>query len=324
MPIAVTGSVATDHLMTFPGRFADQLLPEHLQKLSLSFLVDRLEVHRGGVAANIAYGMGLLGLRPVLIAAVGDDFADYRAWLDRHGVDTASVRVSELHHTARFVCTTDTEQCQIASFYPGAMSEAREIELRPVADRVGGFELVVVSPNDPLAMARHTADARAAGIPFAADPSQQLAFLEGPAIRDLVEGAAYLFTNSYEAALIEDKTGWSAEEILARVEVRVTTLGAAGARIDRQGEEPVVVPVVPEACKADPTGVGDAFRAGFISARSWGLSLARSAQLGSLLATLALETVGTQEYSLERASVLSRLGDAYGQECAEEIAPHLR
>src|SRR5947208_9712501 len=153
--------------MTFPGRFADQLLPDQLAHLSVSFLVDDLDVRRGGVAANIAFGMGLLGLSPLLVGAVGSDFADYRAWLDRHGVDTAAVRVSELRHTARFVCTTDTDHNQIASFYAGAMSEAREIELGPVAQRVGGLDLVVVSPNDPEAMLRHTDECRSRGIPFA-------------------------------------------------------------------------------------------------------------------------------------------------------------
>ena len=135
MPIAVTGSIAADHLMHFPGKFSEQLLPEHLHKVSLSFLVDDLVIRRGGIGANIAYGLGQLGLRPVLVGAAGQDFADYRSWLERHNVDCDSVLISETAHTARFVCTTDDEQCQIASFYPGAMSEARLIELAPVAAR---------------------------------------------------------------------------------------------------------------------------------------------------------------------------------------------
>src|SRR5664279_1897024 len=158
MRVAVTGSIATDHLMFFPGRFEDQLMPDQLHNVSLSFLVDRLEVRRGGIATNICFGMAALGLRPVLVGAVGADFDDYRSWLDLHGVDTESVHVSELRHTARFVCTTDTEATQIASFYAGAMAEARQIELGPVAERVGGLDLVVVSPNDPAAMLRHTED----------------------------------------------------------------------------------------------------------------------------------------------------------------------
>jgi adenosine kinase len=318
MRIAVTGSIATDHLMTFPGRFADQLLPEELAHLSVSFLVDDLEVRRGGVAANISFGMGVLGLRPLLVGAVGSDFADYRAWLDRHGVDTSGVRISELRHTARFVCTTDTDHNQIASFYAGAMSEAREIELAAL----GPLDLVVVSPNDPAAMVRHTEECRARGIAFVADPSQQLSSLEPAQVRALVEGADMLLTNAYESALTEHKTGWSAEEVLARVGVRVTTHGADGAVIETAGDV-VKVPVVPARSVADPTGGGDAFRAGFLAGRSWGLSLERAAQVGSLVATLCLESVGPQEWTIDRADATARLATAYGAAAADEIAPHL-
>jgi adenosine kinase len=316
--IAVTGSIATDHLMTFPGRFADQLLPEELAHLSVSFLVDDLDVRRGGVAANIAFGMGVLGLEPLLVGAVGSDFADYRSWLERHGVDTAGVRVSELRHTARFVCTTDADHNQIASFYAGAMSEAREIELAPL----GKVDLVVVSPNDPAAMVRHTEECRDRGVPFVADPSQQLSSLEPEQVRALVEGADVLLTNAYESALTEHKTGWSAEEVLARVGVRVTTHGGDGTVVETAGDV-VKVPVVPARTLADPTGGGDAFRAGFLAARSWGLALERSAQVGSLVATLCLETVGTQEWTLDRDDALQRLTAAYGADAAVEIAPHL-
>ena len=319
MRIAVTGSIATDHLMTYPGRFAEQLLPDELAHLSVSFLVEDLDVRRGGVAANIAFGMGVLGLSPVLVGAVGADFADYRAWLERHGVDTAAVRVSELRHTARFVCTTDADHNQIASFYPGAMSEAREIELGPLAP----LDLVVVSPNDPAAMVRHTTEARERGIPFVADPSQQLASLEGDQVRTLIDGAEVLLTNAYESALTEHKTGWSADEILKRVKVRVTTHGADGTAIETAGETPIRVQVVPARTLADPTGGGDAFRAGFLTGRSWGLSLERAAQVGSLIATLCLETVGTQEYDVDRADAVKRLAEAYGDDAAAEIAPHL-
>src|SRR5256885_8393635 len=169
MKIAVTGSIATDHLMHFPGRFAEQLLPDQLHKVSLSFLVDDLVVRRGGVAANIAFGMAQLGLRPALVGAVGTDFADYRSWLTRHGVDCESVHVSEVAHTARFVCTTDEDMCQVASFYAGAMTEARNIELAPIAARVDGLDLVLVSPNDPVAMVRHTQECRERGYRFVAD-----------------------------------------------------------------------------------------------------------------------------------------------------------
>ncbi|MBK3551628.1 PfkB family carbohydrate kinase, partial [Streptomyces sp. MBT61] len=239
MRIAVTGSIATDHLMTFPGRFADQLVADQLHTVSLSFLVDNLDVRRGGVAANICFGMGLLGTKPILVGAAGADFDEYRAWLDRHGVETGSVRISEVLHTARFVCTTDADHNQIGSFYTGAMSEARLIELKNVADRVGGLDLVSIGADDPEAMLRHTEECRSRNIPFAADFSQQIARMDGEEIRILLDGATYLFSNEYEKGLIESKTGWSDEEILSKVGHRVTTLGARGVRIERAGD-PVI------------------------------------------------------------------------------------
>jgi adenosine kinase len=321
--IAVTGSIATDHLMTFEGRFADSLVVEQLDKIALSFLVEDLQVRRGGVAANIAFGLGNLGLRPLLVGAVGEDFVDYRSWLERHGVDCAGVRVSELRHTARFVCTTDRDHAQIASFYAGAMSEAREIELQPMNER-RPIDLAVISPNDPEAMLRHTEECRFSGIPFAADPSQQLAWSEGPQIRQLVDGAAYLFTNEYEAALVERKTGWSADDVLKRVGTRITTHGKDGVVVVGREVDPVEVPVVPAGRLADPTGVGDGFRAGYLAGLAWGLPADRCAQVGCALATLVIETVGTQEYVLGAAGFLTRLATTYGDDAAADVEPHLR
>jgi len=324
MKIAVTGSIATDHLMHFPGRFAEQLLADQLHKVSLSFLVDDLVVRRGGIGANIAFGMGLLGLRPALVGAVGADFdLDFRSWLDRHGVDTASVHISETAHTARFVCTTDEDMCQIASFYAGAMSEARNIELLPVEQRLGGLDLVIISPNDPMGMLRHTQECRDRGIAFVADPSQQLARMTGEEIRSLIDGAAYLITNDYERDLLENKTGLTDAEVLDRVGVWVTTLGKKGVRITGRELETIEVPVAQEIRAYDPTGVGDGFRSGFFAARSWGLPLERSAQVGSLLATLVLETVGTQEYEVRPDIFLKRLAESYGDECADDVRPFL-
>ena len=324
MRVAVTGSIATDHLMTFPGRFSDSLVADKLDRVSLSFLVDDLDVRRGGVAANIAFGMAVLGLNPVLVGAVGQDVEDYRSWLARHGVDTHSVRVSDVRHTARFVCTTDSEQCQIASFYPGAMTEAREIELGPIADRVGGLDLVLIGANDPEAMTRHTDECRFRRIAFVADPSQQLAWLDGDGIKQLIDGAAYLFSNDYEAGLIEQKTGWSHDDVLSRVGVRITTLGKNGARIEALGAEPIEVPCPPEELKADPTGVGDAFRAGFLAGLAWDLSHERCAQIGSLLATYVIETVGTQEYDLAQRHFLRRFEATYGSTAVGEVEAHIR
>jgi adenosine kinase len=318
VPIAVTGSVATDHLMSYPGLFADSLVVDQLDKIALSFLVDELEVRRGGCAANIAFGLAALGSPPVLVAAVGEDFADYRSWLERHGVDCRSVHYSATRHTARFICTTDRSHAQIASFYAGAMAEAREIELAPVEARVGALDLVVIGPNDPVAMLRHTEECRSRGYRFAADPSQQLARADGPTIRRLIDGAAYLMTNQYEAALTEQKTGWDTDEILSRVETRVVTLGAAGVRIERRGEPPTVVGAVAGVDAVEPTGVGDAFRAGYLGAVVAGLSTPCAAAIGCVLAAYVVERIGTQEYSFTSSEFLERLRTAYGEEISAE------
>ena len=318
MRIAVTGSIATDHLMTFDGLFSEQLLPDQLANLSVVFLADGLEVRRGGTGANIAFGMGVLGQRPELIGSVGRDAAEYVTWLADHGVDTAGVRVSETLASPRFTVTTDRAQNQIGSFYPGAMAEAAGISLDDV-----DVDLVLVSPNDPGAMLRHTAECRARGVAFAADPSQTLTFLDGEAIRSLVDGATYLFTNEYEAGLVHAKTGWSDADVLELVGTRVTTHGAKGVVVQRRGEPDLEVGVVPAREVADPTGVGDGFRAGFLTATAWGLGLERACQVGALLATHVVETVGPQEYVVTRADFLARLAGAYGEAAAAEVAEHL-
>ena len=310
--------------MHFPGRFADQLIADQLHSLSLSFLVDELVVRRGGVAANIAFGMGVLGGDPVLMGAVGDDFAEYRAWLGRHGVNCDYVHVSKIHHTARFVCTTDQDMCQIASFYAGAMSEARNIELAPAWEATGA-DLAIISADDPAAMVRHAEECRSRGFRFAADPSQQLARIDGSEVRRLIEGADMLFTNEYEKSLLESKGGLSEQDVHALVTTRITTLGSKGVEIVGQDVDDgrVFVPIAKETQIADPTGVGDAFRAGFLTAREWGLSWERAAQVGSLLATLVLETIGTQEYSLDRADFAKRLAESYGDDSAADVEPFL-
>lgn len=322
--LLIAGSIATDHLMTFGGKFADSLVVEQLDKLSVSFLVDDLEIRRGGVAANMCFGMGRLGLRPVLVGSAGEDFADYRSWLERHGVDCGHVRISDSQHTARFVCTTDPTGAQIASFYPGAMSEARLIELAPIAARVGEPEYVLVGADDPDGMLRHTDECRQRGYPFIADPSQQLAFSGGELIRKLIDGAAILFSNEYESAMIEQKTGWSPDEILARVGIQVTTLGKDGARILRAGEDPIELHAARNVTAVEPTGVGDAFRAGFLAGMAWHVGLERAAQVGCVLAAYVVETVGTQEYSFTPAEFLARLEDSYGSEAADDVEPHLK
>jgi adenosine kinase len=321
--IAVTGSIATDHLMRFPGKFSEQLLAEHLQKVSLSFLVDDLVVHRGGVAGNMAYAIGVLGGSAVLIGAAGIDFTDYREWLESAGVDCGGVLISDTAHTARFVCTTDVDMAQIASFYPGAMSQARNIKLADVVAATGQPELVIVGANDPDAMFAHTDECRKLGLAFAADPSQQLARLSGEEIRRLVDGATYLFSNDYEWDLMLSKTGWTDADVLAQVGLRVTTLGAEGVDLVGADGMRIHVGVVPETARVDPTGVGDAFRAGFLTGRGVGLDLERSAQLGSLVAVLVLETTGTQNWTWDLDTAQARLADAFGAEAAAQIASAL-
>ncbi|HEY6425575.1 MAG TPA: carbohydrate kinase family protein [Pseudonocardiaceae bacterium] len=324
MSIIVTGSIATDYLMVFPGRFTDQIVADQLENLSLSFLVDELEIRRGGAAANIAFNLGCLGLAPVLVGAVGADFAEYGQWLSEHGVDVRAVHISQVKHTARFLCTTDSDHNQIATFYAGAMAESGDIELAPIVNHLGGTDLVLVGPSDPAAMLRHTQECRDRDYPFAADPSQQLARLDGDQIKQLVDGAAYLFTNSYERGLLEQKTGWGEEDVLARVGVSVMTRGAKGVTVQRP-DEPVISVIPPqELVKVDPTGVGDAFRAGFLAGVQWGVGDERAAQLGCMLATLVIESVGTQEHKFEPDIFMERFSDAYGPESAAQVADHVR
>ncbi|MEU8032499.1 carbohydrate kinase family protein [Streptomyces sp. NPDC049099] len=312
MRIAVTGSVATDHLMTFPARITDQLLADRLDRVSLSFLVDTLEIREGGVAANIAYGLARLGHRPLLVGAVGADFEGYGARLAALGVDTGAVLVSATRHTARFLCTTDPDGNQLASFYPGAMTEAAAIDLAETVRSRDGVDVVLIGADDPAAMVRHTRACRTLGIPFLADPSQQLARLEGPDVRELVDGADHLFTNEYEHGLLLRKTGWSHAEVLSRVGTWVTTLGGRGSRVERAGQPAAEVAAAPATAVADPTGVGDAYRAGYLSSLAAGLDPVRCAQTGSVLASLALATVGTQTYDADPATVQSLLTTAYG------------
>jgi adenosine kinase len=323
MKIGVAGSVGLDHLMVFSGKFTDSFVAGSLEKISLSFLVDSLDVRRGGCAANIAFGMGVLGLNPVLIAAVGKDWPDYEAWLSRHGVDTSHVLVSETLYTAHFMVTTDDDLNQIASFFPGAMSEARNIELAPIIEKTGRFDLVVISPDDPEAMVHHSDVCRQMGIPFAADPSQQMARMSGEEIKLLIDGASYLFMNEYELALAMQKTGWSDAEILSRVKVRVITLGSKGAKVETAAGDCIQVECPKESSKTDPTGVGDSFRSGFIAGLAWGVSHERCAQIGALIATYVIETMGTQEYRFTAAQFVERFAQSYGQSAASEIAAHI-
>ncbi len=323
MSIVVTGSIASDYLMTFPGRFREQLIDGQLDHVSLSFLVDDLHIYRGGVGGNVAFGLGQLGFGSYLVGAVGADFADYREWLGRHLVNTQYVHVSDTRHTARFLCTTDADSNQIASFYAGAMAEAAGIDLGAVLRGIGDVDLVVIAPDDPAAMVRHTGACREAGVRFAADPSQQLARMEGADIRQLVDGAELLFTNEYERDLLEHKTGLRREEVLDRVGTWITTFGAKGLEIRSAGEAPLHVGAHQDLEPVDPTGVGDACRAGILAGLQSGLGMRRSAEIGCTLASFVLESVGTQEYTFDADDFASRVAWTYGAESATGVRTFL-
>ncbi|MER6474645.1 carbohydrate kinase family protein [Streptomyces collinus] len=318
MRIAVTGSIVMDHLMVFPGRFTDQLVAGRLDHVSLSFLVDALHIRRGGGAADIAQKIGQLGLSPVLVGAVGSDFEPYRARLGEQGVDTGSVRVSATLPTARLVRTRDADGNQISTFYTGATAEARHISLAPLLARTGGLDLVLISPDDPEAMLQHTRECHDLAVPFAASPSRQLARLERDQVRALIDGSRMLFTNEEESVLLQERSGWTEEQVLGRTGVWITTLGAAGSRVRRAGRTAVEVPAA-QAARAvtDPRGAGDAYRAGFLAALAWGGDLRAAARLGSVTAVLALESAGTHEHPLSPAEPLRRLEEAYGPMAAD-------
>lgn len=302
MDILITGSVAYDYLMTFPGLFKEQILSERLEKISLSFLVDSMSRQRGGIAPNIAYGLALLGERPRVMATVGEDFGEYRQWLENAGVDTALMQVIPGIYTASFFATTDQLNAQIASFYPGAMAHAAEQSLREVKPRP---DLVVVSPNDPLAMKNFAAECRELKIPYLYDPSQQVLRLEGAELARDMEGARFLFVNDYEFGLISKKTGLDLEHMLKHMDVLVITCGADGSTVYANGRE-YNIPIVPEVCIVDPTGVGDAFRSGFLAGYARGFGWELCGQMGALAATYCLEQKGTQNHSYTRAEFVAR------------------
>jgi len=304
--IIITGSVAYDYLMTFPGYFKEQILPDRLESISLSFLVDSMTRQRGGTAPNIAYTLALLGGRPRLMAAVGEDFVEYRAWLEGRGVDTSLARVVPGKFTASFFATTDRANAQIASFYPGAMAHAAELSFREVEPPA----LVVISPNDPAAMTAYASECRELGLPYLYDPSQQVLRLEGEELLRDMQGARFLFVNDYEYGLIEKKTGLGLPGILDLVKVLVVTRGEHGASIYAGGEE-ISVPVFPPERALDPTGVGDAFRGGFLAAWQRGFDWALCGQVGALAATYCLEQTGTQNHTYTRSEFVRRFRQVF-------------
>ncbi len=302
MDTLLTGSVAYDYLMTFPGLFKEQILPERLGSISLSFLVESMSKQRGGVSPNIAYSMALLGQMPRVMATVGEDFEEYRSWLVSKGVDTTLMKVVPGLFTASFFATTDQHSAQIASFYPGAMGVASMQSLKELDKRP---DLVVVSPNAPDAMMKFAAESRELNLPYLYDPGQQVLRLDGPELARDMEGAYFLFCNDYEFGLISKKTGWSLDQILDHVKVLVITRGKDGADLYVGGDS-VHIPTVPEDEIVDPTGVGDAFRGGFLAGYSHGLDWKLCGEIGALAAVYCLEQKGPQTHAYSRKEFVER------------------
>lgn len=303
MNIVLTGSVAYDYLMSFPGYFKDHLLPDKLESISLSFLVESMVRRRGGTAPNIAYTMALLGVRTRILATVGEDFEDYRLWLEAKGIDTSAVRVISGEYTASFFANTDRANAQIASFYPGAMAHADELSLRDLdGDRP---DLVVISPNEPKAMSRYVEECRQLAIPYLYDPSQQIPRLDKDDLRRGVESALALFVNDYELGMIHKHTGLALEDVLNHTGFTVVTKGELGATVYPQGEE-IEIPIVEPEHVIDPTGVGDAFRAGFLTGYSQRWDWRTCGQAGALAATYCLEQQGPQGHEYSRAEFVAR------------------
>ena len=292
MSTIVTGSIAFDYLMSFPGKFTEHFLPEHMNRVSLSFLVDTMDKRRGGCAPNIAYTLALLGERPRLMGTAGQDFDDYRRWLEAAGIDTALVKQVTDKFTASFFCSTDVDSNQIASFYTGAMANAAELSFRGV----DGVRMVIVSPNDPAAMVQYAEECRTLGLPFIWDPGQQCARMSGAELADGIDGSAIVICNDYEYELIKQKTGLDEAAIMARTRALIVTRGENGCTV-REGNGEIAVPAVTPRSIVDPTGVGDAFRGGLLKGLATGTSLEVACRLGSVAATYALEHLGGQSHA---------------------------
>jgi adenosine kinase len=309
MKLIVTGSIAFDYLMSFPGKFTEHLLPEHMQRVSLSFLVDTMDKRRGGCAPNIAYTLALLGERPHLMATAGQDFGDYAAWLATAGVDLSLTKVVADKFTASFFCSTDEANNQIASFYTGAMANAGELSFRDAGGGPGG--LAIISPNDPEAMVQYAEECSTIGLPYIWDPGQQCARMDGSGLRDGITGAEIVICNDYEFELIRQKTGMQEADVLAVAKALIVTKGEHGSTV-LTGDGQVDVAAVPPDRIVDPTGVGDAFRGGLMKGLAQGRPLAQSAQLGSVAATWALEHLGGQSHAYTWQEFVTRYERHFG------------
>jgi adenosine kinase len=293
MSIVITGSIAFDYLMSFPGKFTEHFLPEHMNRISLSFLVDTMDRRRGGCAPNIAYTLALLGERPRLMAAAGEDFGEYRQWLEAAGVDTSLVMQIPGKFSASFFCSTDQDNNQIASFYTGAMADAGQLSFRTAED----CSLAIISPNDPEAMMQYAEECRTMGIPYIFDPGQQCTRMSGVELKGGLVGALLVICNDYEFELLRQKTGFGEVDVLANAEVLIITRGENGSSVYTASGARADIPAVPPHRIVDPTGVGDAFRGGLMKGMALGLPYDVCARMGSVAATYALEHLGGQSHS---------------------------
>lgn len=308
--VVVTGSVAFDNIMDFPGFFKDHILADKAHVINISFLVEKLSRQRGGCAANIAYTLALLGERPRIVAATGDDFGEYQSWLGKRGIDTSAVAVFEDEMTACCFITSDRDHCQITGFYPGAMSRARELS---VIERAGKEPaMILIAPDDPEAMVRHCREAREAGIPFLFDPSFQVTAFDGDTIRGACEGAMALVVNDYEFGVLRDKTAKSAEEIQAEHDLVIVTYGKEGSEILLREGGSVKVPAARVATVVDPTGAGDAFRGGFVAGLMQGRTLEVAGRMGAVAAVYCIEQYGTSNHRYTRDEFSARYRDNFG------------
>ncbi|MCX6055568.1 MAG: carbohydrate kinase family protein [Chloroflexi bacterium] len=316
MSIVITGSIAFDYLMTFPGYFRKNILPDKLDKISLSFLVDKMTRQRGGIAPNIAYSLALLGERPLIFATAGEDFGEYRVWLESHGIDTRYTKVIDGKFTASFFVNTDLENNQIASFYTGAMADAASLSLKEL--KPGEADYVVISPNDPAAMKKYVEECVSLAIPYLFDPSQQIARNPHEDLHQGVKNAHAVFCNEYEFELLQKHTGIGAEDMEEYVKLLVVTRGEKGASIKAAGKE-YQIPVVPANKIVDPTGVGDAFRGGFLRGYRLGLDLQTCGQMGALSATYCLEETGTQNHFYTPVEFVQRYRKNFDDDGALDI-----
>lgn len=309
MTIAVTGSMAYDYIMSFPGRFVDHILPDQIEILSVSFLVDSMRRERGGCGGNIAYNLALLGQPTLLMATVGQDAPEYVAWLRDQGVDTSGVLQLSDEFTASFFVSTDRDNNQIASFYTGAMAKASRLSFKD--NNPEAIEIAIISPNDPVAMVRYARECQELGIPYIYDPSQQIPRLSPSELVEGIEGAKVLILNDYEFGMIKKQTGLSDDEIQGLAEVVVITRGERGSVV-RTCQSTWQIPIAPPRRIADPTGVGDAYRAGFITGMCRALPWDVVGRMGSLAAAYVLEEHGTQRHRYSLDSFRQRYRETFG------------